>query len=306
MTTLPDLKDFDLAGADVTVWVFRTSSGQDGRPRFTGRWVGITEDLAAKLREAVGGALAGITETIEYDVLAQNNEGSALTIETDETYVHLIAGAVADDTPGRKARNVKDLANSKFTVIKFVRDGLTLLAVSRTDASWSTRKASGLIRAVFSDNELDVEEDPVFTIRPVFDFFVLGDRIFIKSKPNFESVLVYKAGHQQAFTALKEEAEFVAIFSELGPLDAFVGSNKIHLRRAIAIQSKGHYKDTGFMDRLRAEHGNMRLVIAFDEQGRIVPTPETCRHIFQALLNHRLESRLDSQFYDVPSTEPVA
>lgn len=306
MTTLPDLKGFDLAGADVTVWVFRNSTGQDGRPRFTGRWVGITEDLAARLKEAVGDALTNITETIEYDVLAQNNEGSALIIETDETYAHLIADAVVNDTPQRKARNVRDLANSKFTVIKFVRDDRTMLAVSRTDESWSTRRATGLIRAVFSDNELDIEEAPVFTIRPVFDFFLLGDRIFIKSKRNFETVLAYKAGHQQAFSTLRQEAEFAATFSDLGALDEFVGSNKMHLRRAIAIQTKGHYKDAVYMARLRAEHRNMRLGIVFDEQGRIVPSVETCPDIFKGLLNHRLESRLDSQFYDVQSSEPVA
>ncbi|MBB5763363.1 hypothetical protein HNR01_002995 [Methylorubrum rhodesianum] len=306
MITLPDLKGFDLTGADVTVWVFKTSPGQDGRPRFTGRWVGITENLSARLKEAVGSALGEITETIEYDVLVQNNEGSALTIQTDETYVHLIAAEVANDTPGRKARSVKDLANSKFCVIKFVRDEKTMLAVSKNDTSWSTRRTTGFIRAVYSDDELGVEEAPVFTIRPNFDFFVLDERIFIRSKPNFESVLVYKAGHEHAFSTLKQEAQFVALFSDLGPLDEFVGSNKIHLRRAIAIQTKGHYKDASFIARLVAEHKNMSLDIAFDDQGRIVPTAETCRHIFQALLNHRLESRLDSKFYDVPSTEPVA
>lgn len=305
MTMLPDLKGFNLAEADVTVWVFRRSPGKDGRPKFTGRWVGITDELADKLKEAVGGALAGISETVEYDVLVQNNEGSALTIETDETYVNLIAAEVANDTPARKARSVKDLANSKFCVIKFVKDDKTMLAVSKNDTSWSTRKTAGFIRTVFSDNELDVEEAPVFTIRPNFDFFVLGERIFIRSKPNFESVLLYKAGHEQAFSTLKQEAQFVALFSDLGPLDEFVGSNKIHLRRAIAIHAKGHYKDADFMARLVAEHKNMSLDIAFDGQGRIVPTAETCRHIFQALLNHRLESRLDTKFYDVPSTEPV-
>lgn len=306
MTTLPDLKAFDLAGADVTVWVFRTSSGKDGKPRFNGRWVGITEELAGRLKEAVGGALGAITEVIEYDVLEQNNEGSALTIQTDETYVHLIAAEVANETPGRKARNAKDLGNSRFCVIKFVHDDKAMLAVSKTDTSWSTRKTAGVIRAVFSDDELDVEEAPVFTIRPIFDFFVFGERIFIKSKPNFESVLVYKAGHEQAFTTLKQEDKFLALFSDLGPLDEFVGSNKIQLRRAIAIQTKGHYKDETFMARLQAECKNMSLNITFDDQGRIVPTAETCRDIFQALLNHRLESRLDSKFYDVPSTAPVA
>lgn len=60
------------------------------------------------------------------------------------------------------------------------------------------------------------------------------------------------------------------------------------------------------MARLQAECKNMSLNITFDDRGRIVPTAETCRDIFQALLNHRLESRLDSKFYDVPSTAPVA
>lgn len=306
MTTLPDLKGFDLAGADVTVWVFKTSTGKDGTPRFTGHWVGITDELAHKLRETVRVELDGITETIEYGVLRQNNEGSALTIQTDETYVHLIAGEVANDAPGRRAHSVKELANSKFCVVKFVRDGKTMLAVRKTDATWSTRKAAGLIKVIFSDDELDVEEDPVFTIRPDFDFFVLEDRIFIRSKPNFESVLAYKAGHEQAFSTLKEEPEFAAIFADLGPLDVFVGSNKIHLRRAIAIQAKGHYKDAAFMGRLLAQHKNMSLDIEFDAQGRIVPTAETCRHIFLALLDHRLDSRLTSMIYDVQSTEPVS
>jgi hypothetical protein len=50
----------------------------------------------------------------------------------------------------------------------------------------------------------------------------------------------------------------------------------------------------------------MNLSIQFDAAGRIIPTVETCRDIFQALLDHRLDSRLSQQLYDVQNTEPVA
>lgn len=305
MTNLTDLQGFDLAASDVSVWVFKTSTAE-GSPKFSGRWVGITEDLAAELREVARTNLDGITETIDYDILAQNNEGSALTIMADETYAHLIAEQIANQTPSRKARELKHLGNTKFYVAKFVDQDRTLLAVRKTDATWRTRKVTGRITMVFRDEELDVDRDPVFTIEPYFDFFVLQDRIFVRAKANFEAVLAYKAGHQDAFETLKAEAAFAAVFADLGPIAAFVGSNRIHLRRAIAIQQKGHYKDATFMSKLRAEYQRMNFAIEFDDQGRIVPTIESARHIFLALLDHRLESRLSSNLYDVQSTEPVA
>jgi hypothetical protein len=168
MTKLTDLQTFDVAASDVSVWVFKTSMSE-GRPKFTGRWVGITEDLASELRGAVRTNLDGITETIEYDILAQNNEGSALTIMADETYAHLIAEQVTNETPARKARELKQLRNSKFYVAKLVHGDRTLLAVRKTDATWTTRKVTGRIAMVFRDEELDVDRDPIFTIEPFFD-----------------------------------------------------------------------------------------------------------------------------------------
>ncbi|KQU34155.1 hypothetical protein ASG63_14100 [Methylobacterium sp. Leaf94] len=305
MTTLTDLKAFDLTKAEVSVWVFKTSPAEGGLPKFSGRWVSITDELGTRLRGAVGSCVAPIAETIEYDILAQNNEASALTLQADETHAHLITAAVAEPTPARKVRGPQDLANSVFCVAKFVHEGRTLLAVRKTDGSWSTRKTTGFIRMIFSDEELDLDEEPVFTIRPDFDFFVLDDRVFVRCKPRFESVLSYKAGHEVAFATLKQEPAFANIFSDLAPLDEYVGTNKIHLRRAVAIQQKGHYKDPEFMKRLLAEHASMNLALTFDDDGRIVPTVESGRAIFQALLNHRLDSRLTLEMFDVPSTERV-
>jgi hypothetical protein len=304
MIFLADLQSFDLVNSDVSVWVFKDSNSSH-TPKFNGRWIGITADLEAAIKGAVQSCVDGITETIEYGVLAQNNENSALTIMADETYINLIAEEVENETVSRKVKAIKQLSNSKFYVVKCVSEKGTLLAIKKTDASWSTRKSSGMIRMIYADDQLDVDSEPTFAMQSTFDFFVLETQIFVVNKLRFESVLQYKEGHLNAFQALKSEPEFIGLFADVNPIDAFVGSNKIHLRRAIAIQQKGHYKDAAFMDRLRSEYKAMNLLIDFDHDGRIVPTIESCRHIFLALLDHRLDSRLSTHIYDVPNTEPV-
>jgi Domain of unknown function (DUF4868) len=305
MASLEELQAYDLTGADVSVWVFKPSL-REGRREFSGRWVSVTPGLATELRTAVRSNFERITETIEYSLLAQNNEGSVLTINSDETAVHLIVKEVANETQARKTRGVKDLENGKFCVAKFVSSGKALLAVRKTDTTWSTRKSSSLVTMVFSDHVLDVNRNPTFTIRPDFDFYILDERIFVRSKPNFESVLAYKASHEAAFRDLQAEPEFAAIFADLDVLTSYVGSNKMHLRRAVVIQQKGHYKKVDFMNKLKAEAASMNLAIVFDENGRIVPTVETVPHIFRALLDHRLDSRLTSFMYDVQNTAKVS
>jgi hypothetical protein len=99
---------------------------------------------------------------------------------------------------------------------------------------------------------------------------------------------------------------FSGLFTDLQPLVDYVGSNKIQLRRASAIRQKANYKNAQFMQRLRAECGGLGFKIKFDKDGRIVPTSETCRDIFQALLDHRLESRLSQRLYDVENTSDVS
>jgi len=304
MATLNDLQAFDVQGADASVWVFKTSNAT-GVPRFTGHWIGITEELGAEIKGAVATSRATITETLEYDILVLNDESTALTIPTDETYAPLIVAQVANQTPARKVRNLRHLANSKFYAIKFVNAQGTLLAVRKTDNTWASKKTAGVIKMVYTDDELDVDREPTFNIQPFFDFFVLNDHIFILNKPRFESALLYKTGHADAFESLTAEPEFTAIFADVAPITEFVGTNKLRLRRAIAIQQKAHYKDANFMNNLKQHYGAMDLHIQFDAQGRIIPTPESCRDIFQALLNFRLDSRLSGELFDVQHTEPV-
>jgi hypothetical protein len=305
MADLAGLKAFDVAGADLTVWVYKKSTS-DGLPVFKGRWVGITDDLAASLRGAATQALHGVTETIDYEILAQNNEGSVLTLGADETYIALVDGQAAEPIEKLKVKQLKQIANADFYMLRFATADGVLLAVRKTNATWSTRRASGILRVVFEDEELDVDDRPAFSLEPYFDFFVFGGDVFVSHKGRFESILAYRAGHVEAFQELVAEPDFLDIFTDVAAITAFVGANKIQLRRAIAIREKGHFRSAEFMQNLRAQCVAMGLTIAFDDDGRIVPTPATCRDIFQALLDHRLDSRLSMQIYDVQSTEAVA
>jgi hypothetical protein len=304
--TLETLRAFDLDGADVTVWVAKKSGGFKGAPPiFTARWVETDQRLDAALKAALVAARARIEELRPYDLLAQNNEGSALSIGLDETHAALVIARCTDATPDRRARGPSDLINSDFYVVKLTSAGQALLAFRKTDRSWRIKTAGGLFSAVYADNRLTLDERPRFSLSSFVDFFVIGPDVVVLDKAAFESILNYKQAHVDDFAALQQEAEFLAVFRRTDALSDFVGTNKIQLRRASAIKTKGHYKDAEFMRRLQAQAAALRLNIQFAADGRIIPTPETCRDIFQALLDHRLDSRLTQNIYDVDDAARV-
>ena len=109
----------------------------------------------------------------------------------------------------------------------------------------------------------------------------------------------------EEFTALQTETEFAEIFSDMSALVAYIGNNKMQLRRAAAIRQKAHYKDSGFMKRLRAKYGSQKLDIQFDSSGKIVATEDSAADIMTALLDHRLSSVFSESIYDVQDTQPV-
>jgi Domain of unknown function (DUF4868) len=180
-----------------------------------------------------------------------------------------------------------------------------IFAIRKADSSWRAKTARTVISVLFKDNHLGLDLDPGFNISKYIDFFVVGDDLLIANKPHFESILNYKQAHKHDFTELQSETAFAAVFSSMELLIAHIGENKIQLRRASAIRQKGHYKDNTFMKNLRDGHAQFGLHLQFDEQGRIVPSPETCRDIMQALLDHRLTSAFSNNVYDVPDATNV-
>lgn len=298
--------NFDVAGAETAVWVFRKSGGHRGAaPTFTGHWIAIDAALEAAVKEAISTQRARIEEVSPYGLLAQNHEASALSIAADETHVHLVAAATAEPLPQRRATKLAHLQNTSFYVIKLSVGGETLLAFRKTDSSWHTKRRRASIDALFRDETLTLEPSPAFSLSSYVDFFAFGGVIYMLEKSRFESVLSYREAHANQFQALQAEPQFSSIFSDMGPLIAHIGTNKIHLRRACAIEVKGHYRDAGFMQRLRERAANYHLNIVFDDGGLIVPTPETCADIITALLDHRLSSAFSEAIYDVPDAVAV-
>ena len=300
MTSLADLKAFDVQGAEVTLWTFKGTA-----PNINGHWIETTDDLNVELKAIFTSQLHQITEAQDYTLMAQNNEGSVLSLPGDETALDSILTAIAGRHRRRRTNNVTTLRNAKFYVVKLAVAGHVVLGIRKTDTSWRTRTAVNILTVVYKDRELDVVEDEGFKIHKSFDMFYVNGDLLICNKRNFESVLAYRAAHEDDFAEMQQEVEFQNVVEGFDVLNEFVGTNRIHLRRMSAIREKGFYKDDDFMNNLRARFEDFGLNIQFDDAGKIVPTAETCRDILTALLDHRLRSGFSGNTYDVPDATLV-
>jgi hypothetical protein len=308
MVVLDELRAFNIDEAHIVLWVFRGPRGSaSDPPAYTGRWVQTDQTVDQRLKTAFSNERDRIQEVMEYSLLAENNEASALRIGTDETYAAIISAAASEEIEGKRAKSESDLVNTDFYVIKAVHDEAVIFAVRKADKSWkSTHRRSLRSTFVMRDHELTVDDTPRFDIHDGVNFFLMDGNVLVNGKKQFESILRYKAAHISAFDDLKGEPEFAGIFSNMNVLDAHIRNNKIQLRRAQAIQQKGHYKDAQFMQKLRENYVQFGFGISFDDAGLIVPTPETCSEIITALLDHRLSSAFSEIIYDVQSTTTVA
>lgn len=303
MAVLKDLHDFDLEQATVNFWIFRRyTRGTPPEPKYTGKWVSLDKELKLALKATAAAFKAGLTETLEYGLLAENNQSSALTIPQDETHAAKFVAESHDQTPAKRISEMKELANAEFYMVKFSSVQGNLYCVRKTDSTWKTKKRAGAIHTFFKSKTLKLDEAPSFHIAKDFDMAVLEETIFIKHKHSFESILSHKAAHQDDFTQLLAQADFQALFTTTDAVSAYVGTNAMQLRRASAIKMKGHYLDARFMGNLRREYANFGLNIPFQADGKITPTPESCPDIFKALLDHRLKSHFSEKIYDVQNT----
>jgi Domain of unknown function (DUF4868) len=303
---LDELKAFNIDEAVVSLWVFKGPRGPAGAvPDYSAYWVETKDDVNTVLKDIVRAERDRIEEALQYDLLAQTNEASALLIGRDETYADKLIGVAAAETENKRAENVKKLQNSTFYMIKLVQGENLLYAVRRTSSIWKTKRALSARSLILADNTLALDNSPRFDIENTVDFFIFGQDILILHKGRFESTLRYKAAHAEDFLALQQEEEFADLFVDLAPLVQHVGANKIQLRRMCSVRQKAHYRDSEFMNRIRAHYAEYGLALQFDGDGKIIVTPETGTQVITALLDHRLASGFSKRVYDVPSATPV-
>lgn len=307
MAILEDLKAFNIEAATVSLWVFKGPRGSaDAPPIYSGYWVETTESVDAALKDIVNLERNRIAETIEYDLLAQNNEASALLIPREETNADILIDVVAAETEPKRAQSAQRLQNAPFYLVKLIHDDAILYAVRRTTSAWKTKRATSVRSMFFTENRLELDNSPRFDLEKTIDFFVLGEELLILHKGHFESTLRYKEAHTGDFLELQEEIDFSGLFVDLTPLIQHVGMNKIRLRRMSAVRQKGNFRDAEFMERLRQYQAEYGFTLQFDDDGRIIATEETSSQIITALLDHRLVSGFSKRIYDVPSTTQVS
>jgi hypothetical protein len=306
MATLDDLRAFDIDAATVSLWVFRGPRGaSDAPPAYTGYWVETTDDLDAALKETVAVQRDRIEETLEYDLLAQNNETSALLIGKEETNAGLLTDIVAAETGDRRVRGPEQLVNAAFYLMKLIHNNDILYAVRRTTSTWKTAHRRTVRSLLYDEHQLSLDNRPRFDLETDIDFFVLGQELLILHKGHFESTLRYKVAHANDFLQLQQEVAFSGVFVDLAALILHVGVNKLRLRRMSAVRQKAYFRNAQFMERLRQHSAEYGFTFQFAEDGKIIATNETSPQVITALLDHRLVSGFSGRIYDVPSTVTI-
>lgn len=300
---LQTLHEFDLDGAGVHLWIFKSSTTAD---RFSASYVRIDKTLEGTLREFAKAQRAKMTEWIPYGHLAQPTDDGCLSVAAIETDFPTLQELVNRPELEHPVVGSDQLKNAIGYVVKFWQGERVLYAVRRSPATWKTKyQKKGIINMSFQNGALSAVEEVDFTLEPGFDVFALDGSLLVSNKRAFESMMKYRSGFVNAFTQLQGEAQFVSIFTDIAPLVTHVGSNSTHLRRMAVIQERRLYENPQYLGTLRDVCKKRNWDVQFDDQGLIVPTEETAILIMKLLLDQRLISEITAILYDVPSGHRV-
>jgi hypothetical protein len=308
MTIEQDLHSFgafDVAQSIASLWVFKKRPATAQINPFTAVSVVMGDALRDQLKELAKNYQTSHTLGEEYSLLSQTSEGGFLAISREDTLFQSLQGLIDQPFEECLVKNVKQLNNAAGYVLRLRHGESVIYCVKKANADWATRKKKGMMNIFFTEAGLDIMDSPSFSISRSFDFFVVGEHVLMTNKPAFESLLNHNDTYEEAYAALKQEVGFSAAIADFAVFDAFIGKNATHLRRMAVVKARGYYNNPDYMTRLREINGLRDWGIQFDDQGRIVATPEKMRDILHVLLDHRLRSELSENQYDVPSTTPV-
>lgn len=297
------LRGFDYVQGNVHLWVFKKSSTTRKFSAFFVQTDAILNDL---LRGVVRVEINRLTEFSPYTYLAETNENSCLTTTVDASDFALLKAQIDRPEPECAARSIKDLQGAEGYVVKFIQNGVTVYAVKRSTNTWKTAYPKKYINMIFRNGELSATESNGFSIERNFDFYCVDTAVFIATKRAFESAMAHRAAYAQAFGGLQQNQSFSALFTDLGPLVNYVGTNSIQLRRMAVVEQKGLYAAPNFLVNLQRVNALRGWNLNFDaNSNRLIPCDLTAKTILQVLLDHRLLSEVTDNIYDVPDATQV-
>lgn len=300
---LDDFKKFDFLNSTVNLWIYKNSNSA---LRFSTWYVQTDEVLNGYLRNIATVSINQAEEIYPYGHLAEVTEISVLWIDPIETDFHFLKDLVDRIEPDFPIRGVNDLKGAAGYVVKFSHAGKTIYAVRRSSSSWKTAYPKKFINVIFRDGELAAAEDDSFAIERNFDFFAYKNNIFIENKSAFETILKFRDGYANSFSALQVDANFSPLFLNIQPLIDFVGTNAMHLRRMAAVMQKNIFSHPNFLPNLQQLNQQRNLGLNFDPvSGQILVCDKTAKLVMDALLDHYLMSEVTANFYLVPDATKI-
>lgn len=297
------LTNFDFSNSTVQLWVFKDSTTDK---RFRAFYVQMDDNLNQQLNNIVQANVSRITEFDTYSYISQTNENSCLTINKSDTDFPTLQTLVDQVASEHRVTDKKDLVGAKGYVVKFTFDGETVYAVKRSTSTWKTAYSNKFVNMVFKNGELSGIQDRSFSIEKSFDFYVINETTFISNKRGFESAMGHSESFKQAFSTLQASPQFSSLFSDMGPIIEYVGTNSMQLRRMALVEQKNIYSRPNFISNLKSVNSARNWGLNFEsDSNRIVPCEATVKTIIQVLLDHRLLSEITANTYDVPDAKQV-
>ena len=298
------LKAFNFQAATVHLWTFKKSTSANSK--YSAHYAQTDDALNGMLRSVAVEEMQRLTEFAQYTYLAENNENSCLATSIIDTEFPHLKALVDRPEPDHRVNDIKQLKNATGYVAKYTHNGQTVYAVKRSAPSWKTNYRKSHINFMYRNGELSAIENDAFSIEKNFDFYAIGNTLFIASKRAFESVLEHRKSYTAAFGVLTATPQFVGLFTNVQPLVDYVGTNSIQLRRMARIEQRGLYNQPNFLPNLQAVNANRQWGLNFDPaSGQLIPCATTARTIMQVLLDHRLLSEVTAVTYDVPDATQV-
>jgi len=304
---LPSLKNLDLKNANVTLAVVKEYK-RDRISQYSIKYVPIEERLEQRLRKIILQHISNSNTVEEYSYDCPEPEQDLVrTIVYEETDFYKIFEQLTRLKPEEDIiEGINELIKSKaYLIILRTTNGIQVIGFKTLPESWKLKQSKGLIPLLFTGNSFeDIEDENIFNISSMVDFFYYNEHLFILSKKEFERGLNYRVGMLNKADIFYKEVENLNLFVNTDVLIQKVGDNQRYLRKIAIIENLGFYKDQNFLRRLKRLNKMKGWGIQFNKD-QIILTKDNLDDILSLLQNKRLHSELTDQDFDVESTKPV-
>lgn len=269
-------------------------------------YVNLDRRLEEKLKRIVTSPIANSTHAEEYSFDCPEPEADQVrSINYASTDFYRIFNSLQGLNPEEDViNNLNDLLNTKaYMIILRHQDGIFLVGYKTVPENWKMRREKNLITLFFSENRFfDLEQENVFSISGVVDFFFHDELLFILSKKEFEKGLNFREGMIDNANELFSSKEALSLFENIDLLKKRVGNNLRYLRKIATIKNMGFYHDYNYLQKLKEVSQAKGWNVQYN-MDKIILTEDNIDDVLTLLQNKRLHSELTDQDFDVDSAK---